>query len=316
MKYVHKFYLFSLLTTISFPCLAEGEQALSSTPFTISPSLIYSAERFSWNIGTVGGVNILSELTWKNIKSLMAGVQLKKLTSKNFVFLADVRAGGFTKGQVQDSDYNGNDRTAEWSRSLADVTGTKFMSEFEVGYEFKPTPSLNITPSIGVFYNYTSFSDKNLRQVLSGVSVSGSVAPPVGTLISGKVSTYKAVWYGPLIRLDATFKPHNSWLLSAGLTLFWDSFKGTGNWLLRTDLARNGIRQAGSGIGTRVNLAASYLISQKWSIGLEVEGAYHNIKNGDDERYFADGSLAPRSGLLNDVTWKYGSIMLRATWKV
>jgi hypothetical protein len=79
----------------------------------------YREDKLRWNTGFPNGSdpNILSELTWTDLKIATLGIGVKLYTRSNWEFELDLNYGKIFSGDNQDSDYLGNNRTLEFSRS-------------------------------------------------------------------------------------------------------------------------------------------------------------------------------------------------------
>jgi len=98
----------------------------------------YRVDKLNWNIASdLSGTatpNILSELTWNNLGIVQldtgAAIEVNRI-----VFKVDADYGWIVSGDNQDSDFNGNNRTLEFSRSNNDAgTGNVWDVSTAIGY--------------------------------------------------------------------------------------------------------------------------------------------------------------------------------------
>jgi len=91
--------------------------------------------------------NILSELTWENIMLIELKAKVKHVEPANIYFIrggvqleGEVRGGVVASGDNQDSDWFGDNRTLEFSRSDNDASeGYAIGGTVDVGYKFNLT---------------------------------------------------------------------------------------------------------------------------------------------------------------------------------
>ena len=81
----------------------------------------YRLDDLDWSIaGNLNGTNpnIVSELTWSDLESYQLKLGGKGTIDRVFYLRGSAAFGWVLSGDVQDSDYNGDDRTQEFSRSI------------------------------------------------------------------------------------------------------------------------------------------------------------------------------------------------------
>src|SRR4030042_680600 len=86
----------------------------------ISLSTGYRVDDLSWNIaGNLYGSNpnVLSDLTWSDLETLQATVSGRALVNEWLYLRGSFGYGWTFSGDNLDSDFSGNDRTQEYSRS-------------------------------------------------------------------------------------------------------------------------------------------------------------------------------------------------------
>ena len=98
----------------------QGEESTASYRFG------YRYDQLDWNIASdLSGTytpNILSELTWDEVRSAqlqfdLSGLFSNRLLSTRLYYRISLALASTQKGENQDSDYDGNDRSIEFSRS-------------------------------------------------------------------------------------------------------------------------------------------------------------------------------------------------------
>ena len=148
----------ALFSTAPLP--ANGKPFDLETKFSLVNG--YRIDYLRWSIAEdfYGiGPNILSELTWKDLQIY----QIKAAGTviiNNLTLKASLDFGFILKGENQDSDYDLDNRTDEWSRSNNSSDDDFVLdASLGVGYRFLlAAGSVSITPLLGI-----SFHKQNLR---------------------------------------------------------------------------------------------------------------------------------------------------------
>jgi len=294
-----------------------------------SLSLGYRVDSLDWNIsGESGNPNILSELEWKSMDILQLRGELSGSTDAGIYFRGLANYGGVRDGQNRDSDYAGDNRSLEFSRSGNDVDGSQVMDlsgGLGATLYAAETGQWRIIPMIGYSWHRQDLRMRNGNQVVwdSGnaalLGVGGNV--PLGPF-AGLNSTYKAVWYGPWLGTDVVWDLQGGSMLFSRLETHWVDYYARANWNLRT-VANNPISALqhpvsfehwadGRGwvleLGWRSPLSRRYWV---WGISLTLQRWHTGA--GLDRIYGADPA-SPCNGncyvetRLNEVNWSSGSI--------
>jgi len=183
----------SVTRQIGFPKI-EAEIGLSAG---------YREDKFDWNIaGDSSGnnPNILSELTWDDLQIFQVGVRARTVIGRGFYLRGIFNYGWIFDGDNQDSDFSGDDRTLEWSRSNNNADdGNVLDASLGIGYQLRLSKDkCKVTPLVGFSYH-----EQNLRltdgvQTLSEPALAspGVTPPPLGPF-AGLDSKYEADWTGP-----------------------------------------------------------------------------------------------------------------------
>lgn len=267
-----------------------------------------------WDIAD-GGISTLSELKWRNLKILQLGLSSQVLFPNDFMIIGDIKVGKILGGESQDSDYNFSGRQGEWSRSLTKVKGHSFDVSIGVGRRFTASPTLEITPLIGLEYNSLTLKDYDARQVVSGTYLQGGVeSPPVGWFRKGLVATYKPQTYGAWLGTQGTYHVSSRLSLSGLAKIHFTRYEGRGNWILRTDLAHPvSFKDYKNGIGYSGKVRVDYAVKAGLTFFTEVEYKTLPLKNGQKKAYLANGATHLQK--VNDIKWNSASIMTGFSWK-
>ncbi len=301
-------FLFALLGLS--PAVVLAEQAGGSV------SLGYRTDSLDWNInGGSGGPNILSELEWKDMDILQFRGELSGSNYTGIYFRGQVNYGWVLDGVNRDSDYAGNNRTLEFSRSVNSVDGSKVLDlSGGLGLTFYAgeAEQWRIIPMVGYSYHQQDLRMSNGNQALWDsanadlLGVEGGPVPlgPFG----GLSSSYDAEWYGPWLGADIFLDLPARGTVFMRLEAHRVSYFAQANWNLRSDFAQpvsfeheanawGGVWELGwqgAPSSTHWVWGASIVI-QSWATG-----------SGIDRIFYADGGVGVAT--LNEVNWSSSSV--------
>lgn len=261
-------------------------------------------DNLDWNIANTDGFpNILSELTWSDLTIIQIKARGRLIVSDKYYVRCSLGYGRIIYGDNQDSDYLGDDRTGEYSRSNNKTDdGNVFDVSVGGGYQFR-IKRFTIAPLIGY-----SFHEQYLK------ITDGYQTIPATGHFSGLDSSYDAQWYGPWTGLDLSFMIIEKLILSGTFEYHWADYKGVGNWNLidRFDHPKS-FEHTAHGNGFLVAGSIDYAFSDHWGIGLVVNYQDWSTNPGTDRTFFSNGSEA--STRLNEVNWDSISGGLGATFR-
>ena len=304
-----------LLTVIlSTVCLIENPKAVE-VEGDLELSTGYRVDDLDWNIaGNISGTNpnILSELTWTDLESPQLKLGGKGTIDRILYLRGSLNFGWVLSGQVQDSDYNGDNRTQEYSRSISSADDSKvFDATVAIGYPFKlAADRFRLIPLAGF-----SYSEQNLK-ITDGVQTVSEPAlapgpeppPPLGPL-PGLDSTYDIKWYGPWIGVDLSLRASDKIVLFAGFEYHWADYEAEAYWNLRSI----SFEHEADGTGFLVRVGGDYRFAEPWSLGLELNFQDWSTDAGIDRVFISDGTIVETR--LNEVNWESFAIMLRVTYR-
>lgn len=254
-------------------------------------------DNLNWNIaGDTSGAspNVLSELRWQNLESYQ--VKAKADAKLHLVYMrATMDYGWINSGVNQDSDYLGNNRTIEISRSnnnadsgnVWDVTvGAGIRKHYAAA-----GGGFDIIPMLGASYNR-----QDLRMTDGFQTI-----PPTGAF-SGLKSTYNARWFGPWAGMDL-IGAFDSWTFTGSFEYhFLTDYKADADWNLRDDFQHPvSFEHTAGGSGVVVSLGADYAMSRRWSVNAAFDLQNWQARRGTDRTFFTDGTTADTR--LNEVNW-------------
>ncbi len=263
----------------------------------------YRQDDLEWSFA-LPGINPRSELTWRDIESFQLEFGLQRRFFHNFRLKGVFAYAVIYDGQNQDSDYDGNNRTLEFSRSInATDAGNLWDISLGLAYDVRLfDDQFRLSPLLGY-----AFDDQDLH-ISDGVQT----LPPLGPF-QGLDSSYDATWYGPWVGMELQVSSRGSDSPSPGYEAVFGveyhlaNFEAKADWNLRPDLAHpRSFEQDADGSGWVLTGAVNYLFGSRWAIN--VTGKYQSWETdaGTHRFFFSDGSsYATR---LNEVVWKSYSV--------
>lgn len=305
--------LLLLAIITSLPYLHPAQAADIKTDVSLSTG--YRVDNLSWNIaGSSNNPNVLSELTWSDLETLQATVSGRALVN-NWLYLRGSFGYGYTfSGDNQDSDFDGNHRTQEYSRSNNGADdGSVFDAVVGIGYQFEVlSHKLKLIPLIGYSYH-----EQNLTMTdgFQTISTPGHVPPtlPYGP-IQGLDSTYNASWLGPWLGIDLSFEVMEKVTLFGSFEYHWAEYEAEANWNLIPFLSHpKSFEHDADGKGFLITLGAEYLLSGPWSLNMVFNYQKWSTDPGLDRLYYANGSIT--ESRLNEVEWDSYSLMLGLVYR-
>ena len=267
----------------------------------------YRVDSLDWNIaGDDSGLNpnVLSELTWSDLQIYQFGLlgTAENIATKFKVFspylLAAVGCGQIVSGKNQDSDYRGDNRTHEFSRSNNHAdSGTVFDLSLAGGGKVHLGDSrYTLAPLLGFSYYAQNLTMNDGYQTISDAP--SSLGP-----IAGLNSTYDTAWYGPWLGLDATAFLSRAWTLNAGIEFHRLYYQAKANWNLRSDLAHpKSFEHEGNGYGMIFHLGSAYALTSRLKLTVAADLRRFSIRDGIDRIFSTDGQMG--TSRLNEVNWQ------------
>jgi len=299
---------FLLLTFILlYPACGRGaDRAVLDMHYHLGAG--YRVDNLNWNIaGTFEGTgpNILSELSWSDITSIQLKGQVRALLFERVYLRAALQGGPIFSGQVQDSDFLGDNRTLEFSRSdNASDSGNVWDVSGALGYRTAIpvlSGSLEVVPLAGLSYHKQNLTLTDGFQTI----------PPAGSF-TGLHSTYGARWYGPWLGGEISYTIAD-FILRATAEYHYFFYKGLANWNLRTDFDHPvSFKHRAEGSGVLITTAIEYALRDNLGLSLNFEYLNWETDPGNDRTFFANGLVVDTQ--LNVVNWDSTSLMLALSW--
>lgn len=290
---------------------APSRLAYQRAEFYVSTG--YRQDNLQWSIaGPNGTPNIISELAWKDIEIATLNIGTTLHFKSNWLLNIDASYGHIFDGRNQDSDYRGNNKTGEFSRSYSDSDkGSTLDGSIYAGYKWqvitKPQQKIVLIPKVGFSYHSQFFNDTNGEQAVSTPAPEFGITEdnlnPLGRF-SGLDSNYDATWFGPWVGLESQVSFNKKFTLSTNFEYHYAFYDATANWNLRSDFAHpESFTQEAQGYGLVGNIDAQYRLDNNLSLTASVNyQEWQANRDASNQFFFADGS-SPTSGY-NGVNWR------------
>jgi len=314
---------------------------------------------FDWNIASdITGTqtpNIISELTWDGVVLVEAGGELRHLQPmdiskfiKGGLHLeAGVRGGIPVSGDNQDSDYLGDNRTLEFSRSdnsgnrgyaigASAATGYKIMLTGDTTQRARAiaksptpktaqgrarkaqamrralnntTPAISVTPLVGYTWDEQNYKITDGRQTIDLLGTGGILGDPDCTCIPGLDSEYTAEWWGPFLGLEGEIAGKKNMFRVRGEYQYLDYY-AEAIWNLRTDLRQDpSFEHEAEGNGILLSAEYAYALDVDYELTLDASYHMREAEDGTSTGYRTTGA-PPAVQQLNEVNDKSYALRL------
>ena len=291
--------------------LAHDSPAVNSV-FTLAAGV--RRDRLQWTIaGNRNGThpNILSELEWPDVDSYQFQLTSRTILAERLYLRAQLGYAWINDGWVRDSDYSGDNRSGEYSRSISESDDDRLWDVLlGVGRPISIGRHFMVAPLLGVSLHRQDLRIRNGSQVLTQPG-----GPPLGTL-EGLNSTYQAEWFGAFLGCDLRyfFIPERAGFArmegGLGLQWHWDArFEAEADWNLRSDFAHpKSFAQHADGEGVSLDAEWVVWVTPRWAVSVSANYQKWETDPGRQRYFLANGSTAVTR--LNAVEWESGSCML------
>ena len=277
-------------------------------------------DRLRWSIAGYGlSPNILSELAWSDVFSHQLTLGGRTRISPHFYGRGHVSFAWIQSGNVQDSDYLGDNRTQEFSRSVCETNGDHLWDVVAgVGYPFSfSNRRLFIAPMAGFSIHRQIFRITDGQQIISEPPSQTRIGPLDSRLNSLFSTMWQNVWIGCDLRYNtaSSFKlpPPMAWELSLKYYVFAD-YSAEADWNLRSDLAHPvSFEHEARGQGISVQFLWMIYLSRHIDMNFTINYIRLKADDGTDKVYAADGRQITTR--LNEVLWQSNSVMVGIAYR-
>ena len=275
----------------------------------------YRVDNLDFNIaGDINGnnPNIISELTWDDLESYQLKFQGSLVWPDIIALRGSVNYGGIYNGKNQDSDYDGDNRTLEYSRSNNSTDDDKVWdASLAVGYPFRfgRTVIATFTPLVGYSHHEQQLDITDGYQTIATPPRTQSVGP-----FGGLDSSYDTEWKGPWVGLDLRFKAAEIKSSAHRLETYftyeyhWADFEAQANWNLIDKFQHpKSFTHRTDGHGFVIGTGFNLVLSQHWALNVNLDYQDWSTDEGTIKFFLADGTTQKQQ--LNEVNWTSYALM-------
>lgn len=261
--------------------------------FQIAPYIELSKADLVWSVAAGPGLNyspnVLSELSFEDLKARGGGFTISHINKLNdkvaFYIEGDIASSDISTGSARDSDYFGDNRTEEFSRSYSKTKGDGLKKKLgAMGFKYRWMS--NRGHYVSVLIGMSDFQyDINMKDGVQYIPIESR-----GIQLTGLDSTYDSIFKSEFIAL---MSEHAFPFGTLGLRIeqHKTEFDAKANWNLRQDLAHPiSFAQTGEGDGYVVVLGYSYAINTSWDVYLNIVKRNYVISDAYDHIFMREGS--------------------------
>ncbi|WP_319521592.1 hypothetical protein [uncultured Desulfosarcina sp.] len=288
------------------PAMASPLLNWAASTFELSAG--YRTDNLKWSIaGNLQGQNptVRSELKWSSVRIYQLNLSNRTVIKDRFYVRGNLNYGTVASGNNRDSDYDGDNRTLEFSRSTNSVDGNNVWDgSIGIGPRFTFfDDTLAISPLVGY-----AVSEQDLNIVDGYQALSSPTTPPVGP-IANLDSRYETHWEGPWIGVDLMVSipcKQGSFtrigILFSG-EMHWFDYDAEANWNLRDEYRHPiSFTHEAEGCGYRVGAKMLFETQGRWGMHAGMNVQEMTTDSGLDRIFYADGSTGDTR--LNEVRWR------------
>ena len=240
----------------------EPANATDCIDANIELTAAYRVDHFDWSIAAQGGSpNIAEELVWDDVRIAQLGLRTSIESRFGLLLEAQGAIGAVIDGDNRDSDYLGNNRTNEFSRSINESNGYVGEASVAIGNVIRPWCQwLRLTPLVGFSFHTQRYTITDGRQTISS-------DPALLGPIRGLNSHYHAKWWGRWAGLRIAIQPLSCLTLHAtGEYHLKQNYYAEGLFNLRSD-AKDDFFHDANAYGYVILAGTEYVAGNGWTIG-------------------------------------------------
>ena len=247
----------------------------------------YEQQNLHWSIaGNSNGTtpNVLSELKWKNIRSIAFGTDITWNIWKQVTILSSYERAETINGVVNDMDYAGDNRTnPTYQGDFSSNKGFSDALSFGIGYKLFQKKRFVLSPAIGYGFSRQSLFITDQQNQSLGLN-----------------STYATNLKGVFAKLTALLRINDRIKLSEDLTYNQVNYSGTGDWNLIEEFQHPvSYTHTAKGYGLNTNTSLSYSFIPNFAVCISQSFFDWETGHGIDELYLKTGMID--NTLLNGV---------------
>ena len=312
--FLSRIFGFAVLTSL---LVSPAAQAIERWEYKLDLDYGMRVDQLNWNIAgslSGSGPNVISELRWHNVSFHQASLGYRFIGDDRWYIKGYTsKAWGFS-GSFEDSDYNGDNRSLEFSRSSGDSNRSSAEDfSLAIGQQIRIDNRIGITPLVGFSSHRQNFTMANGNQTICDASGSPNSCNVGLGPFSGLNSTFTTHWRGPWLGLDIRVAAAKRWTTYAELEYHYSYYDAQANWNLRNDLdhpishSQNAIGQ-----GTHLGLGLSYaMLTPDTFFNVGFKQSRNSTQAGTHYFHNADDTIS--SQRLNNVNWNSSMITIGIT---
>lgn len=310
MKIILIKIVFSTLTCILFfivPQPSRGAITLKRLDLSVDSGI--RNDQFNWSIaGTLVGTdpNILSELTWKDLETFQTNlngaleIKFNENPAVHPYIAIQLDVGRIYSGENQDSDYDGDNRTVEFSRTN-NAADAGYVHDFSLalGQKFSLFQDrLELIPLVG-------YSDHRQNLKL----LNGNQTIPNDGPFSGLNSSYSAKWSGGWLGIATHLKLNHHLAINALSEYHQVEYNAKANWNLQPQFTHPvSFAHSADGRGWIHEIGLDYDLCNQWTLTLSGTFQRWRTDVGLDRVFDINGFF--QDTRLNHVNWTSTSLQL------
>lgn len=257
----------------------------------------FRVDNLDWSIAdSDGSPNVLSELTWRDMRSPFVSINAQWERSRVRLRMQGTFAN-IQSGDNIDSDYNGDDRTQEFSRSENDAGGDAAGASAAIGYRFQfDDPSIRrpyfLTPWLGYGAQWQWLKITNGFQTI-----------PASGSFTGLDSSYDAQWDGYTVGLGFDGAPRQDTNVHLEVMYYPSlNYYAEANWNLQSQFEHPlSFSHTAEGEGVHFTASVSHQWTDKIAVYLDFQRHVFRTEKGLDRAYLV--ATGPDDTTLNEANW-------------
>jgi len=278
----------------------------------------YRTNELNWNISGVNGMNpnVKVEYKWTDLQSFQIKSKSQLLFDNIFILEGQVARSWIVEGNNQVSEFDGNDRTMEVTRTrnkadegdTFDISGgVGIRYNMESDDDFFELKNTWLSLLGGYSYHEQNLSIKDGNQTIDTTGMF-DLGP-----FEGLDSPYEAEWKGPWLGIELGGEQDN-FLATVRFEYHFAEYNAEGQINLNENFQQpKSFDHSGDGEGLVFALDMSYKLNPSWELNFNADYQDWEILDGTDRLFLADGSII--QSRLNEVNWTSFALMLGAKYQ-
>ncbi len=291
------------------PAAERADRSVRWLESAFSLTAGYRHDDLRWSIaGNLHGdsPDVQSELEWSDIEIYQIKLANRSVIHDRLYLRWHLGYGTVASGDNRDSDYRGDHRTDEYSRSINGVDGNAVWdASIGIGPRFTFfDAAVAVCPVLGYAVSKQDFNIVDGFQVLTDDPAQRPLGP-----ITGLDSTYETRWRGPWLGVDLNLStplsrgPFTELGITISAAYHWIDYDADADWNLREEYRHpTSFTHTAKGHGLTAETIIGLAIDRQWRFTVGINVTRMRTDPGEDRVYFTDGTIAETR--LNEVRWR------------